>query len=169
VDAAGLVRKARAMARDEFVARHRNLYLVITQYDDQLGGIGFETAVVSNFRDMLKQQQDTVIDFDVIEVSKAPGNPYPERISVGRARNCDLVLRDASVSKLHAHMRLRDDGHLDVIDLESQNGTRVNGRTLAANAPEWVAPGDTLMFGTLTAKLVDSDTLFDLLQRHDSK
>jgi pSer/pThr/pTyr-binding forkhead associated (FHA) protein len=66
-------------------------------------------------------------------------------------------------------MRLRDDGHLDVIDLESQNGTRVNGRTLAANAPEWVAPGDTLMFGTLTAKLVDSDTLFDLLQRHDSK
>jgi pSer/pThr/pTyr-binding forkhead associated (FHA) protein len=169
VDAAGLARKARAMAREEFTARHIHLYLVIAAHQDEQLGIGFETAVVSNFRGTLKLQQESVVDFDVLEVSKAPGNPYPDRISVGRARNCDLVLRDPSVSKLHAHLRLRDDGHLDVIDLGSQNGTRVNGRTLLANEPEWVTPGDSLMFGTLVAKLVDADTLFDLLQRHDSK
>jgi hypothetical protein len=29
---------------------------------------------------------------------KAPGNPYLDRISIGRAANCDIVLRDASPS-----------------------------------------------------------------------
>src|SRR5262245_48740931 len=42
----------------------------------------------------------------VYVVAKAPGNPYLDRISVGRARNCDIVVRDGSVSKLHAHMRI---------------------------------------------------------------
>ena len=154
------------MPRDEFVASHNNLYLVISEHTEQLP-IGFETAVVSNFKGKIKQ--DTGVDFDVLEISKAPGNPYPDRISVGRARNCDVVMRDPSVSKLHAHLRLRSDGQLDIIDLESQNGTRINGRALAAHQPEWATSGDMIMFGTLVTKLVDADALFDLLQRHDSQ
>ena len=154
------------MPREEFIARHSHLYLVISEHTEKLP-IGFETAVVSTFKGAIKQ--DTAVDFDVLEVSKAPGNPYPDRISVGRARNCDVVMRDPSVSKLHAHLRLRSDGQLDVIDLESQNGTRINGRPLPVNQPEWATPGDMIMFGTLVTKLVDADALFDLLQRHDSQ
>jgi hypothetical protein len=150
------------MSREQFIARHANLYLVISEHADQLA-IGFETAVVSNFSGKLKQSM-TGVDFEVLEVSKAPGNPYPDRVSLGRARNCDLVMRDPSVSKLHAHFRLREPGKFDLIDLGSQNGTRVNGRALPPNDPEWVAPGDIILFGAVTAKLVDSDALFDLLQ-----
>jgi FHA domain-containing protein len=163
VDTGELAAKARNLAREQFVAQHPHLYLVIAEHADQLP-IGFETAVVSNFRGTLKPSP-AAPDLEIIEISKAPGNPYPDRISVGRARNCDVVLRDPSVSKLHAHLRLREGGKLDLIDLESQNGTRINGRTLTAHAPEWVAPGDTLMFGAVSGKLVDSDALFDLLQK----
>jgi hypothetical protein len=161
VNMAGLAKKARTLVREEFVARHPHLYLVIAEHADKVA-IGFETAVVSSFSGSLRQAEPEV-DFEVLEVSKAPGNPYPERISVGRARNCDVVMRDASVSKLHAHFRIENDG-LEIIDLESQNGTRVNGRPLSPNAPERVAPGDTIVFGTVSAKVVDSGALFDLLR-----
>ena len=163
VDTEGLAKQARSVSRDEFVARHPHLYLVIAEHADKLP-IGFETAVVSNFSGKMMKQVAAGIDFELLEVSKAPGNPYPERISVGRARNCDVVMRDPSVSKLHAHFRLREGGKLDLVDLESQNGTRVNGRALQANSPEWVGAGDTIMFGAVSARLVDSDSLFELLQ-----
>ena len=164
VDTEALARQARQMARDEFVARHGNLYLVISEHADKLN-IGFETAVVSNFSSgKLMKQVAASVDFELLEVSKAPGNPYPDRISVGRARNCDVVMRDPSVSKLHAHFRLREAGKLDLVDQGSANGTRVNGRVIAVNAPEWVGPGDTILFGAVSARLVDSDGLFDLLQ-----
>src|SRR3954468_24106547 len=101
VDVVELARKARAMAREEFVSRHCQFYLVIAEHTEQLP-IGFETAVVSNFRGSFKQ--DTGVDFDVLEVVKAPGNPYPGGMSVGRARNLGVVMRDPSVSKLHAHL-----------------------------------------------------------------
>jgi hypothetical protein len=161
VNMAGLAKKARTLVREDFVARHPNLFLVIAEPADK-PAIGFETAVVSSFTGRLRPADDDV-GFEVLEVSKAPGNPYPERISVGRARNCDVVMRDASVSKLHAHFRI-DDNRLEIIDLESQNGTRVNGRALLPNTPEWVAPGDTILFGTVSAKLVDAHALFELLQ-----
>jgi hypothetical protein len=162
VDTEGLAKQARTMPREQFVARHQNLFLVIAEHADKLS-IGFETAVVSSFSGRMNQIVAGV-DFELLEVSKMPGNPYPDRISVGRARNCDVVMRDPSVSKLHAHFRLRDGGKLDLIDLGSANGTRINGRVLAANNPEWVAAGDTILFGTVSAKLVDSDGLFELLQ-----
>jgi hypothetical protein len=162
VDTEGLARAARHQTRDEFVHKHPNLYLVISENPENLP-IGFETAVVSNFSGKLRQAAAGV-DFELLEVSKAPHNPYPDRISVGRARNCDIVMRDPSVSKLHAHLKLGDAGRLDLIDLGSANGTRVNGRVVEANTPEWVAPGDVILFGTVHARLVDADALFDLLQ-----
>ena len=71
---------------------------------------------------------------EVLAVVKAPGNPYPDRVSVGRARNCDVVMRDPSVSKLHAHFRVGGP-KLELVDIDSQNGTRVNGRALAPHQP----------------------------------
>jgi hypothetical protein len=160
VDTAALAQDARNMGRDEFVARYRNLYLVIAENVDKLA-IGFETAVVNDVGPTINPAGP---DFELLEVSKAPGNPYPERISVGRARNCDLVMRAPSVSKLHAHFRLREGGKVDLLDLESQNGTRINGRELKPNEPEWVAPGDRLLFGAVSARVVDAYGLYDLLQ-----
>src|SRR5207248_6732728 len=133
--------------RLEFVAAHPNLFLVIALPEEN-EEIEFQTRVVTP--EMMKRGSVASPNLDlieVLEVSKAPGNPYPERISVGRARNCDVVMRDPSVSKLHAHMRLREAGKLDLIDLESQNGTRINGRALAPHTPEWVAAGDELRCG----------------------
>jgi hypothetical protein len=45
---------------------------------------------------------------------------------IGRGRNCDVVLDDHSVSRLHAEVRCSDQGVLTLHDLESLNGVFVN-------------------------------------------
>jgi hypothetical protein len=78
---------------------------------------------------------DAIMELDYV-VSAAPMPPrlelagVPDRISLGRARNCDIVLRDPSVSKLHAHFRVKDDGKFDLVDRLSENGTEINGARL---------------------------------------
>ena len=40
----------------------------------------------------------------VVAVKKNPDNPFPDRLTIGRATNCDVVIRLAFVSKVHAHL-----------------------------------------------------------------
>jgi ABC-type multidrug transport system ATPase subunit len=46
---------------------------------------------------------------------------------VGRDPDSDLVVEDLLVSRRHAELRKRKDGSIEVVDLESYNGTYVNG------------------------------------------
>jgi hypothetical protein len=95
----------------------------------------------------------------VSAVRKRPGNPFPDRISVGRTRNCDVVLRLSHESKLHAHIVRTADGKLGLIDSGSANGTRVNGSPCSKGVVVHVAPGDHLQFGLLEVDLVDAAML----------
>ena len=51
------------------------------------------------------------------------------QIRIGRAPECELVLRDSRVSRRHARLMGRD-GVLVLTDLGSTNGTRVNGHRI---------------------------------------
>jgi hypothetical protein len=56
--------------------------------------------------------------------------PVPPRgATIGRSRDCDIVLDDAGISRRHAEIRPGDVGWT-VSDLGSTNGVRVNGRAL---------------------------------------
>lgn len=43
--------------------------------------------------------------------------------TIGRGADCDLVLADDSVSRLHAEIEVTEEGYLAVRDLHSSNGT----------------------------------------------
>lgn len=60
----------------------------------------------------------------------------------------DIVLSDASVSRLHARFD-KEDGMVTVTDLDSTNGTFVNGRRLKANETSFLRSGDELRLGIL--------------------
>ena len=153
----------RSCTREQFVAARPQLCLLVTAraFDDEEVG-GFDTVVSSGFEG--KRRSSSKHAMQVLTVEKAPGNPWPDRISVGRARNCDVSIRDPSVSKLHAHFHLREDGRYDLTDLDSQNGTSVNGRPLPSQSPETVNPGDALLFGSVSCKLLTSAQLYDLFK-----
>jgi pSer/pThr/pTyr-binding forkhead associated (FHA) protein len=67
--------------------------------------------------------------------------------TIGRSRECDVVLADRNVSRRHAEIRVGPDGVYVVFDLGSTNGVRVNGRPVPA-AGEDLRSGDHLELGT---------------------
>jgi len=69
----------------------------------------------------------------------------PRGATIGRSRDCDIVLDDAGISRRHAEIRPGDDGWV-VADLGSTNGVRLNGRALAGARP--LHAGDRVELGS---------------------
>lgn len=76
---------------------------------------------------------------------------YMDRISVGRARNKDIVLRHQSVSKFHCWFEVDDTGAFYVTDAGSKNSTKVGVNVLAPRERTRVEPGDIIRFGSVEA------------------
>jgi Protein of unknown function (DUF3662)/FHA domain len=69
------------------------------------------------------------------------------RVVVGRAPQCDIVLAMSEVSRQHA-LIARSGGSTTITDLGSSNGTVVNGR-LIGDDPSHLVPGDEVVLGTV--------------------
>jgi hypothetical protein len=69
----------------------------------------------------------------------------PAGATVGRSRQCDVLLDDPNVSRRHAEIRPRG-GSWVLTDLGSTNGSRLNGRKL--DGSEVLKPGDEIELGT---------------------
>ncbi len=65
--------------------------------------------------------------------------------TIGRSRECDVVLDDAGISRRHADIRPGSDGWT-VEDLGSTNGVLVNGQ--AIRGPHALHPGDRVELGS---------------------
>jgi hypothetical protein len=84
----------------------------------------------------------------------AEGKRYavgPGGATIGRSRECDIVLADSNVSRRHAELRPTGDGWT-ITDLGSTNGVKVNGRDLRPNDPHPLNAGDQLDVGTVDAR-----------------
>lgn len=99
----------------------------------------------------------------VVAVKKNPENPFPDRLTIGRATNCDVVIRFAFVSKVHAHLFVQGE-KLTLRDNKAANGTFHNHKKLDPGGSRSVRLGDTLGFGALELELIDSGRLFQLLR-----
>ena len=72
------------------------------------------------------------------------GDPIPlikPKLLIGRRESCDIVLRFGNISAHHCEMSL-EGGYWFVSDLNSRNGTKVNG--LRVTAKRRIDPGDRL-------------------------
>ena len=69
----------------------------------------------------------------------------PGGATIGRSRQCDVMLDDPNVSRTHAEIRPRG-GSWVLSDLGSTNGSRLNGRRLEGS--EVLKPGDEIELGT---------------------
>jgi hypothetical protein len=65
--------------------------------------------------------------------------------TIGRSRDCDIVLDDVGVSRHHARVRATADGWT-VEDLGSTNGVLINGRSIRGAEP--LEPGDRIVLGS---------------------
>ena len=83
----------------------------------------------------------------VLAITKGPlaGQRIEVTAKLVVGREGDLVIADPEISRRHAALRIVD-GALVVDDLQSLNGTWVNGRRI--ELPTLLAPGDVLTMGT---------------------
>jgi hypothetical protein len=63
-------------------------------------------------------------------------------LTIGRSDDCDIILPDRQVSRYHAQITWEDD-HFQIEDLDSKNGTHVNGQELRG-APAPLQDGDEI-------------------------
>jgi Nif-specific regulatory protein len=78
------------------------------------------------------------------------------QLSIGRDHTNSIAIRDKAVSRTHAVIR-EDSGHVEVIDLGSQNGTFVNGVRVTERVLE---SGDQVRIGqSVFAMVVDAEKL----------
>lgn len=91
---------------------------------------------------------------------KRPGDRAIAAITVGRARTCDVVVDNFSVSKLHATIDHDAERDLYVLaDEGSRNGTRVDGHPVDPAAGAALYAGAKVSFGAASYLFLDPPTL----------
>ncbi|MGH1340177.1 MAG: FHA domain-containing protein [Nannocystales bacterium] len=153
------VRDSEGMSRADFERAYPDSVLLVdkSEFDSAIGSVSFETVAVT------VRDEDDPQGYVVFPVTKNRNNPWPERISLGRARNCDLVLRHASVSKLHAHFFL-ERSKLYFADAKSTNGCKVNDRPLDPGERIRLSCGDLLCLGMIESTLYSPAGLFRFIE-----
>jgi adenylate cyclase len=82
-------------------------------------------------------------------------------VVIGRAPDCQIVLRDVGISRNHAKLVVGEDGTVRIVDLKSKNGTQVNG-VAVVEAP--LKDGDRVLLGKfelLFSKALETKVVLD--------
>jgi pSer/pThr/pTyr-binding forkhead associated (FHA) protein len=87
-------------------------------------------------------------------------------VNVGRADYNDICLPEESVSTTHAKLQRRE-GIWVLVDLESTNGTKVDGEPVAGEVP--LAPGALIRFGDVQTIFEPTDDTIDAAKGSSTK
>ena len=148
-----LRREVNGTDRDQFIAAHPGLYLLL---DPRSVSEAFGSATYAAY---LEEEE-------VQPAARAKGiTAHPisgkDKLNVGRAKECDIQINDGSISKVHACFVVQP--AFQLIDLGSQNGTYVDGKALVPHQAREVKAGMSVRFGVLPVDLVDGARLYDLV------
>jgi hypothetical protein len=151
---------AASTPRPSFAAKYAHPFLLVLQdvHDDPSE---FRTAGLS--RESAETPPAADAPGSVYALVKSQSNPYGAMIIVGRARNCDVVLRHTSISKVHADFRVIGPGEAELTDRGSRNGVWVNGVAVAASKSVTVRSGDRIAFGAVAAAFLGPDALHEAI------
>lgn len=136
MDPAAHYRQLVQLGRDEFLAAAAPAALVRYRGDSPRGddNSGIHTLTIDQeIEETLPfgRELPEVANLDLYPLTKKPQASFPDRITIGRTANNDIVIADASVSRLHAYVR-RDGNNWVVADAGSKNGSWLDGGTLEA-------------------------------------
>ncbi len=158
-----------AKARDVFIRSHSHPFLMRPPIEGVLAAqlpkpsMGFATTEIDPSQALQAAALGSLaIQWLVIELVKPKGAPFPERFSIGRATNSDIILLFPFVSKFHGYIKLTDDG-ARLMDGGSANGFQVNGAQVESRRPTTLNYGDEIGIGPLILVFADAAVTFDRL------
>ena len=138
MDQAAHYRNLAALGRDEFLSSAAPAAFVrfraIDAAEDSIDQTLSMDAGVEEVDETMpigKVTLGDVVNMEIYPLVKKAGASFPDRITIGRTSNNDIVVADASISRLHAYVRR--DGRLWVVaDGGSKNGSWLKGQPLEA-------------------------------------
>lgn len=83
----------------------------------------------------------------IIDLEGRPRTIEGPRAVIGRADDVECTVRDPNVSRRHAELRQHSSGQWEIVDLNSTNGIKVNGRRTRSAT---LRDGDRVTVGTTT-------------------
>jgi pSer/pThr/pTyr-binding forkhead associated (FHA) protein len=86
------------------------------------------------------------------EKKRKPVELNRSRVTIGRDKSNSMVLTDEGISGFHAEVHM-DEGNLFIMDLNSTNGTTVNGKKITSRIP--VKVWDVIEFDKVKMEIVD--------------
>lgn len=168
MDAAAHYRHLVTLGRDEFLAAAAPAALVRAR-QVRADELAIDTQTIEHGLEALGEtdvvSRATVpaepLAMELYPLVKKPGASFPDRITIGRTPNNDVVIADASVSRLHAYVR-RAGGWL-VADAGSKNGSWLDDAVLEPRREAALAPGAVIRLGDVAVTFQLARDLFDIL------
>lgn len=173
MDAAGHYRQLVQLGREEFLASAAPAALVRyrKETDDPVGS-GVRTLTLDTEGPFGDPPGDVTLPFgrdlpeavslELYPLAKKPGASFPDRITIGRTPNNDIVINDTSISRLHAYLRRSGDGWV-VADAGSKNGSWLKGAALDARKEHDIESRAVLRLGEVDVTFYEAGDLFAAL------
>lgn len=126
----------------------------------------FIKTMVVNMDDRLSKKSGpgSSLPYAIYPLTKRVDAESPAHIfKIGRTRGNDMIMKDMAISKLHAVIQIAK-GEFFIADCKSTNGTRINGRRIAAK-PVLLHDKDVIELGNYKFTFLHPSSLHDLLNK----
>lgn len=167
----GFVKTARRQTTDDLKRRYTNPFLlqrdrfpvhrVRPKDDEHIQGEMTLTVDVSEFNKVLRQISDPNMPRRVFELDAG-------ELTIGRDPECAICIPHFSVSGRHATLRRAGRAYV-VVDHHAKNGTYVQERRIAPEAPHPIADKDILAFASLRFQYFEPPSFLELVEQMISK
>jgi hypothetical protein len=127
---------------NNFRALNPGAFLLVKRYPTDKEEFMFPKTVLSPVTDMEaikskgmgeRVEADQIpLPGTVIPLLKTDRNAYLSRITIGRAKNNDIIIRASKISKVHCAFVIHKK-YFELVDMGSANGTTLNGVLLKKN------------------------------------
>jgi FHA domain-containing protein len=164
MDAAAHYRHLLSLGRDEFLAAAAPAMLVRYRSRRATPSGGGTTVTLRRVSEIMDEPlpdptvTEKASEMELYPLAKKPGASFPDRITIGRTLNNDVVIADLSVSRLHAYVR--ESGGWVVADAGSKNGSWLGDQRLEPRREVALVPGSVVRLGDVRLRFYRSTDLF---------
>ena len=176
VDASGHYRQLLQLGREEFLAAAAPAAFVRYRQDgEDVSSSAIRTLTLDDSQDGSPPSEylteETLpfgkdlpdeVELELYPLAKKPGASFPDRITIGRTSNNDVVIADTSISRLHAYVR-RVGAAWVVADAGSKNGSWIRGAVLEPRKEQPLTSRAVLRFGDVDVTFYLAADLFAAL------
>ena len=158
-----LARELLTKGEEAFRQRYSHPFLVLMQEpasDDEW--VDPQTVETSITELVTRVEQGPVLE--VVRIVKSSRNVFGSKITVGRAKNNDIIIRASKISKLHAAFIPASKNKYKLQDMGSSNGTSINGVRLKAKESKLLKSKDEIVMWRYVFEYIEIDDLLKKLR-----